>query len=310
MNKRLIRIELFMFFILMSLACSSVGLKERLGILDGLIYFDSDHYGNSEIFSINPNTRIVTRLTNNTANDFGPFFNSSKNKIGFSSDYEDGYNYWQMDAIGENMINITKRDNITVNVPRWSVDGKVIVTGLVTKCLTDSDPCDFEIFLMNSDGSALKNLTHHPTATDWYADMSPDGQKILFVSDRSGDPDIYVMDKDGTNLTILTENNDFENMPRWSPDGSQIVFVSDREGGDWDIFIMNSDGSKPKIITTNTSNDYDPCWSPDGKWLVYVSDYDGDTEIMIMDVNGQNQRKLTNNFDMEHSPFWAPEIKQ
>ncbi len=66
--------------------------------------------------------------------------------------------------------------------------------------------------------------------------------KIAFHSDRDGDDEIFVMNADGTGVTQLTDNDDWDGVPVWSPNGKQIAFASDRYG-DREIFVMNADGS-------------------------------------------------------------------
>jgi Tol biopolymer transport system component/uncharacterized protein YkvS len=97
--------------------------------------------------------------------------------------------------------------------------------------------------------------------------------KIVFVSDRDGNREIYTMNPDGTNQTRLTFNSAFEGGPRWSPDGTKIVFVSDRDGGGTQrIYVMNADGSNPILLTPSSFGvgDFDPSWSPDGSKIVFA----------------------------------------
>ena len=75
-----------------------------------------------------------------------------------------------------------------------------------------------EIYIMNVDGTNLRNLTNHP-AQDEEPEFSPDGARILFDSDRNGNADIFVMNADGTNLVQLTGSRAKEDHGAWSPDG-------------------------------------------------------------------------------------------
>src|SRR5688572_17955789 len=72
---------------------------------------------------------------------------------------------------------------------------------------------------------------------DGYPSVSPDGKKILFDSDRSGNSELYVMDLDGTNLKRLTNSPEHDNSPKWSPDGMRIVFARDLAENS-EIFII------------------------------------------------------------------------
>ena len=89
---------------------------------------------------------------------------------------------------------------------------------------------------------------------------SPDGRQILFVSERDGNPEIYVMDNSGNNVVRLTRNDKVKDVqPVWSPDGKNIAFASDLVG-DFDIFIMNNNGEDQKRLTNNDASDVDPSW--------------------------------------------------
>jgi Tol biopolymer transport system component len=79
---------------------------------------------------------------------------------------------------------------------------------------------------------------------------SPDGLKIAFISTHDGDPEIFVMNADGTGLRKLTDNTAVDAAPSWSPDGGKIVFTSDR-GGSFELYRMNSDGSQQQLIPTS-----------------------------------------------------------
>ena len=146
--------------------------------------------------------------------------------------------------------------------------------------------------------------------------------QIAFVSERDGNPEIYVMDSDGKNQRRLTNNRDDDWSPSWSPDGKRIVFVSDRDGHvhakhGWptsEIYVMDADGGNPQKLTNNPTDDGFPSWSPDGKWIVFQSNRDWDnprnTEIYVMDADGGNQQRLTENPNEDESPSWSPNGKQ
>ena len=85
---------------------------------------------------------------------------------------------------------------------------------------------NFEICVLNADGSGLLNVSNHP-AFDADPAWSPDGTEIVFVSDRDGDLEIYRMAADASSVTQLTANDGTDMEPAWSSDG-KICFVSDR----------------------------------------------------------------------------------
>ena len=73
-------------------------------------------------------------------------------------------------------------------------------------------------------------------------DWSPYGTKLVFLSTRDGQAEIYSMNGDGTNPVNLTQSGNADIFPKWSPDGTKIAFASNRDGK-WEIYTMNSDGT-------------------------------------------------------------------
>jgi Tol biopolymer transport system component len=148
--------------------------------------------------------------------------------------------------------------------------------------------------------------------------LSPDGSQILMTSGEGssagfqdglyqmGETNVWVMDRDGSNRTQLTEGGGGSG--DWSPDGSEIVFSAPVEGDDGrDIFIMNADGSNVRQLTDHASRNSRPSWSPDGSRIVFDSDRDGDTEIYVIDVDGSNLQQLTNNDADDDFAQWSPD---
>lgn len=76
---------------------------------------------------------------------------------------------------------------------------------------------------------------------------SPDGSRIVFVATHDGDPELYIADAGGGNVTRLTDNDAVDASPRWAPDGSHLLFVSDRDG-DFSIYTMRPDGSDVQML--------------------------------------------------------------
>jgi uncharacterized repeat protein (TIGR01451 family) len=164
---------------------------------------------------------------------------------------------------------------------------------------------NYEVYVMNADGSGQTNLTNSP-GFDADPVWSPDGDTLAFASDRDGNEQIYVMHADGSGPTALTSSPAADLQPTWSPDGSKIAFATLRDGN-YEVYVMNADGSGQMNLTNNPANDLEPAWSPDGSTIAFQSFRGGSVDIYLMNADGSGQMNLTRNpkatdFDAAWSP--------
>ncbi len=134
--------------------------------------------------------------------------------------------------------------------------------------------------------------------------------RIVFMSDRDGNREIYTMSPDGSDVQRLTNNNAQDLQPAWSPDKSRIAFVSNRDGN-FAIYVMNADGGNQRRISTDefAYHEY-PAWSPDGRYLAYASDKAGSFDVYTVEANGSNPQRLTSGDTYETEPAWSPDGRQ
>jgi Tol biopolymer transport system component/predicted Ser/Thr protein kinase len=117
------------------------------------------------------------------------------------------------------------------------------------------------------------------TREDISPQISPDGKRIAFTSDRGGYPEIWIDSIEGSSPSQLTSQKSARaGSPRWSPDGKWIVFDSLASGNN-DIWMVGSEGGVPKQVTTEPSNDARPAFSHDGRWIYFRSDRSGSQQI-------------------------------
>ncbi|HAL47413.1 MAG TPA: hypothetical protein DCP37_06625, partial [Dehalococcoidia bacterium] len=180
-----------------------------------------------EIFVMKADGSNASRLTFNDTYENSPIWSPDSAKIAFA-DHE--YIIHTMNADGSDITSTGQEG--------WpqSWHGDLIA-------FESTRDGDYEIFVMNSDGTSIRQLTHN-SAVDHQPAFSPDGSRIAFTSTRYGDRDIFSMNTDGSGVWQLTFNSAWDWSPVWSPDGSRIAFASDRytPAAIWDVFTMSSSG--------------------------------------------------------------------
>jgi len=172
-----------------------------------------------------------------------------------------------------------------------------------------------EIYVMNADETGVRRLTFE-AADDYDPAWSVDGTRLAFVSDRTGSPNIYVLnveqalqDPKQAEILQLTDNA-FENLkPAWSPDGTHLLFESNRDGN-WEIYLVGAEGGEQTRVTNNSKGDNNPAWSPDGNLIGFSSFRDGNWEIYTIKVDGSDPQRLTHNDRNDYDPVWSPDGSQ
>lgn len=129
--------------------------------------------------------------------------------------------------------------------------------------------------------------------------------RIIFVSNRDGQMDLFITNPDGTQVAKLINNIAEDTTPRLSPDGTQVAFVS-TANNNTDIYILNLATGAVNQVTNAPEKDSSPTWSPDGRQLAFESFRDGNFEIYITNIDGSNQYRLTNDPAGDSNPVWSP----
>ena len=125
--------------------------------------------------------------------------------------------------------------------------------------------------------------------------LSPDGAKIAFDSDRSGEGmEIWVAHADGSGVVQMTNRlGRLQGTPRWSPDGRWIAFDSRGQDGHQHIYVINASGGRPRRIPFEPSDENVPSWSRDGKWIYFSSNRTGRQEIWRVPFAGGAPERFT-----------------
>ena len=251
-----------LFLLLLVSLVTPDGTAQRFG---PRIVFASNRDGNWDIYSMDVNGNNLLQLTDHPTTDEYPACSPDGRRIAFRSERDGPPDLYVMDRDGNNVIRLTN-SNFREGRPSWTPDG--------TKIAFVSGPQNIQfhpkhIFVMNADGTGMRNLTEDTDLTDSFSpSWSPDGKEIVFSSRPNVRVrHIYVMTAEGKRLKRLTEDVSYDGNPVYSPDGTKIAFESTRDGGldgHWNIYLMDTDGTNVvKLTRTRRGTDNrSPTWLP------------------------------------------------
>jgi len=204
-----------------------------------------------------------------------------------------------MNADGSGATRLTTGEDY---LPDWSPDGSRIAFIRYSKAGGGNIPGSSEVWIINVDGSGLRQVTDVRGSIRPTPSWSPDGQQIAFSGGLNGF--IYIINANGTGLTHKGVLPRHAWDPQWSPDGSRILYDGWDSAG-WGIFTVAPDGSDSRRL-----NDFDPgkfprpVWSPDGSWIAFAThDHAPSTGIWVMDANGGHLTEIIKRPDA-YQPNW------
>lgn len=132
--------------------------------------------------------------------------------------------------------------------------------------------------------------------------------KIVFVSNRDSNDELYLMDYDGANQIRLTFNKVIDYMPAWSADSKKIAYISYQKHTAGLYLLDIYEGNRIAITTKGVNSS--PAFSPDGKKLAFCSTMDGNAEIYVCASDGKNVKRLTFNNAIDTAPSWSPTSRE
>jgi len=163
-----------------------------------------------------------------------------------------------------------------------------------------------DLVLATLDSGKPKKLTIGKGSDNTSPSYSPDGHQVAFISGKSGSPQVYIMDADGSNVQLLTAYTpgvrSYRASPDWSPDGRAIAY--EQQNGNFQIWMIDLRDRVPKQLTSEAENE-DPSWAPDGRHLVFSSTRSGEKQLWIMDTESGRARQLTHN-NGARLAAWSP----
>ena len=196
------------------------------------------------------------------------------------------------DFDGHNAQAITHDDAI-VAAPAW-------VPGRLAIYYTSYKRGNPDIFYHNL-GNGQRHVVAGYSGLNTSAAVSPDGTKVAMILSRSGSPDVWVGNADGSNLKQLTSTPEDESSPCWSPDGQWICFATKIAERRVLAKVPAGGGAMQRIPTPGAPNPTEPDWSPDGKWIAFTSQAGG-FDICVVPAGGGAPTVLVAGED----PSWSP----
>lgn len=270
------------------------------GIAESKIFFVSSRGGNKEIWVMDYDGFGQRALTSLRSISLGPKVSPDGSRVAFTSFNRGGPEITMFSLELGRTVRFPSFGGTNMS-PAWSPDGQ-------TLAFSSSMRGDPEIFLVDAaSGANPKRLTAFRGP-----DVSPvfnpkTGTQIAFVSGRTGLPQIYTMDVDGTNVQRMTDGG-YAVSPSWSPNGQFLAFAWARRygpgaPGGQDIYIMDVATKQWVQLTREGTNDF-PSWSPDGRHIVFQARRGGRTQIWTMLADGTRQRALTTTGE-NTQPNWS-----
>jgi TolB protein len=250
------------------------------------IVFVSDRTGDPEVYSLRLGGAPV-RLTQSAGRDAHPSYSPDGKQVAFQSPREGQHtNIYLMNADGSGQVRITNHAGFA-GVPVWSPDGKT----LAYQWRPEGEGAKWRLMSVSFSGDQTPRPITDGTANDQVVNWSPNGQRMVFYSDRSGVNQLYVMNRDGSGVVRLTTTPAEDRTAAFSPDGTSIAFMSERDGTPAGIYLMQADGSRVRGVGELRPGHGVPFFSPDGsRVLATVTDTTGAAIWSVRISDGSAER--------------------
>ncbi len=193
---------------------------------------------------------------------------------------------------------------------------------------------DYDLYTSTPDGKNIQKLTNSP-GYDAEATVSPDGKKIIFTSERTGDLELWSMDIDGKNLKQLTDAVGYDGGAFYSPDSKMIVYRRSTPKTPaevaryksllaqhlivpttFEIWVMNADGSNKRQVTNLGAGSFAPYFTPDGKKIIFCTNYFASDprkrnfDLALINLDGTGIERVTTNETFDGFPMFSPNGKK
>jgi len=282
-------------------------LTGKRGGFESRIAFVSNKTGRKEIYLADSDGFNPIQITASKKLNLSPAWLDSSRLyyVGYDQINPDLY---LIDAFSKQKTLISAQTGLNIS-PAVGPAGKKLAFAM------ESPGNNLDIYIANPDGSKTQRLTYNP-ASDLEPSWSPDGHYLAFVSDRTGSPQVYMIDlyqgseAEGNRPVRLSTTGAYNTSPAWSPDGRFLAY-SRRIENQFDLFLIDfkAGDKRTEVQLTSTSyNEEDPGWSSDGRMLVYSANPNGNYDIFMISIYSKEPVQITDWASNETQPSWSQNL--
>jgi TolB protein len=269
------------------------------GAFDTRIAYVSNASGSKEVYVMDYDGYGAKKLTDLRSICLSPAWSHDGRKIVFTSFLKQTPGLYVLDLKGTSGLQrILAGFSPLCSGGAWSLDGAWMA-------FSASLDGNTELFRSSAAGQGKPERLTHNWAIDVSPSWSPDGSSVVFVSDRAGHPDLYILQPGSDKVRRLTFEGSYNADPQWSPRGDAIAYVS-RVGGRFQIFRIRPDGTDARQITEGAGDHLKPSWSPDGRLIVFSSNREGSSDLYLTRADGTGLYRITFGRSDETDPSWSP----